>query len=527
MAMSASVMKRNSIVFRWLAGKTVPADNKIYVSAICISTLLSLWVSFTGGIVNFDGILYLSVAEHLAQGDFVAASKLYNWFFYSLLIAGVSKLTTLSLETSAYLLTAFFSAFLTYAFLGCVRLLGGTKQVLLWAALVIIIHPVFMEARSEILRDHGYWSFYLLSVLFFLRFYENPVWCYAFWWGISMVVASLFRIEGLLFLTLLPTILLFKRGVPWSIRAYHFGQAHVLNILLILLVIVFNIYDPQEHLLDQGRLGDPFILWQKFHAVLSGSLAGKKEVLEKLLLPYSDDYAMPVLMAIPFIILADKLLSTLTPMYAVALSWHPFRYAKSLRKNILPVLVWIVVLNFGMLIVLLFVDFFIQKRFVFPLGLIFLLPLPFIMNWYFERWKILQETSKKSRWFLYPVLITLLFYLADGLFTFPGYSQYFIKDAGLWLRHNIPAQASLYTNNPKIYYYSGHMTGYWERGIPRNKLSRELLQKAPWQDKEYVVLWANHKTKLAISEISAEIGSLPVKIFQNGRNDRVIIYATR
>ena len=149
------------------------------------------------------------------------------------------------------------------------------------------------------------------------------------------------------------------------------------------------------------------------------------------------------------------------------------------------------------------------------------------MNGYFEKWKILQESSKKARWLLYPVLIVFLFYIADGLFTFPGYSKYFIKDAGLWLRDNIPAQASMYTNNPKIYFYSEHMANYWEERPSRNKLSRELLQMAPWQDKEYIVLWADRKTKPAISEISAEVGYLPLKIFKNIRNDRVIIYAAR
>lgn len=525
--MSASVMRGNSFIFRWLAGKTIPTDNKISVSAICISALFSLWVSFTGGIINLDGIVYLSLAERLGQGDFVGAAKLYNWLFYPLLIAGLSKLTTLSLDTSAYLLTAFFSALLTYAFLGCVRLLGGTKQILLWAAFIIVIHPVFMEARSDILRDHGYWSFYLLSVLFFLHFYKNPGWSYAFCWGISMVLATLFRIEGLLFLLLLPTVLLFKSGISWPARVYCFGQAHLVNILIILLVAGYNIYDPHVCLLDYGRLGDPFLLWQKFHAVLNGGLIWKAEVLEKILQPYSEDYAMPVLIMIPFIILADKLFSTVIPMYALALSWHPFRYVKSLQKKFLPVLAWLVILNLGMLIVFLFVDFFIQKRVVFPLGIILLLPLPFILNTHFEKWKFLQQTSRKIRWLLFPVLITFLFYIADGLFTFPGYSQYFIKDAGLWLRDNIPAQASMYTNNPKIYFYSEHMAGYWEERPSRKKLSREFLQMVPWQGREYIALWANHKSKLTISEISAEIGSSPLKIFKNIRNDRVIIYTAR
>ncbi len=521
-------MKLQQLIYRSPITRVVPADRNICAAAVCISLLLSLWASFSDGIINLDGILYVSVAERLAHGDLSGAAQLYNWFFYPLCIAGVSKVFGLAFDVSAYLLTALFSALLTYAFISCVRILGGTGKVLLWAAFVIVFHPVFMEARSEIIRDHGYWSFYLLSVLFFLRFYEKATLRNAFWWGINMVVATLFRIEGLLFLLMLPMVLLFQRGLPWSRRRSFFVKSYLVNLLLLLVIFVFKIADPSLNILEHGRLGDALFLGEKFYAALTGGLAGKAEILEKwVLFPYSEKYAMPALVMIPFMILADKLLGTMTLLYAGFLAWHPLRYVRSLKREFVPVLVWLVFLNFSLLIIFLFADYFIQKRFVFPLGMILLLPLPFILDRHFEIWKAAKQNSFKTSWLVYLFVFILLLQSLDGLVTVPGHSKYFIKDAGLWLKDNIPAQASLYTNNPKIYYYSGHMSGYWENRPARIKLSLELLKEKPWQDKTYIALWKTRHCIQTDNEISASIGSQPIKTFSNGRQEKVLIYTSR
>ncbi|MBN2808899.1 MAG: hypothetical protein JXR80_05335 [Deltaproteobacteria bacterium] len=509
----------------WNSGST---DNNICAAAVALSVLFSLWVSFYGGIINLDGILYVSVAERLAHGDLNGASRLYNWFFYSLCIAGVSKVSGLALETSAYLLTAFFSALLTCAFLACVRVLGGDRKTLLWAAFVIVLHPVFMSARSEIIRDHGYWSFYLFSILFFLRFYEKQTWCQALLWGGSMVLATLFRIEGLLFLLLLPTVFLFRGEFVWSRRISCFIRAHMVSLFLLLIVAVIKISDPSFDLLQHGRLGDAFVWGEKLYFAFTGGLAGKAAVLEKLVLnPYSEKYAMPVLVMIPFMILAHKLVLTLTPLYTCLLAWHPLRSARFLNRVQVPVLVWLALLNVVMLIAILFADYFMPRRFVFPLGLILLLPLPFILNRHFTRWSAAKRNSVKIGWLIYPVFMVLLLQSLDGLVTMPGSSSSYIKDAGLWLKQNISAQATLYSNNPKIYYYSGHMAGYWENRPARIDLSSELLEKKPWQSKAYIALWSSHHSARRADDVTSAVGSQPIKTFRNSRNDAVLIYAAR
>ena len=514
-------------VFKLLSWSEMSVNKKIFLAAICVTPLLSLWVFFTGGIINNDGILYMSIAERFAQGDFAGAAKLYNWNFYPLLIAELSRFTSLPLAVSAGLLTAFFSTLLTFAFLKCVLLLGGNRQVLLWAAVVIVLHPTFMESRSSILRDHGYWAFYLLAIYFFLNFYAKPIWSYAFLWGTSIMVACLFRVEGLLFLSLLPSVLLLRRGESLSLRVCRFAQSHIISILVMLLVVAFSVCDPHFSLLDKGRLDYPFSVGRDFYNLYTGGLAEKREVLATQIIPYAKSSAMSVLILIPFMILFKKLFSALTLMYVVPLCWKPFKYMlPPMRRKFFPVLIWLIALNCGMLLIFIFVSFLCQKRYVYPLALILLLLLPFILNGYFEKWKTLQINSSKIRWLKYPVIIIFLIYTYDGLLTIPGRSDYYIKDAGYWLRSNMPVQATIYTNYPKIYYYSRHMENYWSSGHPRDDLSYEFLQEAQvlWRGKKYVALWVTHRSDLTNREISEKIGATPDKIFQNGYNDRVLIY---
>lgn len=498
----------------------------IYWLAVFLSFIFSLWISFTGGIVNMDGILYLRVADLLVKGDFVGAAKLYEWFFYPLLIAGVSKFSGLGLEMSAHLLTALFSAILTYAFLACVRILGGDRKILLWAAFIIVFHPVFMDIRSKVFRDHGYLAFYLLSIFCFLKFYRFPSWRYAFFWGLSMLLATLFRIEGLLFLFMLPISIMFNKSWKLSVRFRHFCQAHLVNMGLFAVAVIVLLLNPGMHLLEMGRLGDPLLLVGKFYGMLSGGLHAKIDLLQNMILPsHSDKYALPMLLFIPFVILLHKLFAALTPLMSLVLVWRPSLHAGRMKKFFLPVFVWLVSLNIVMLLVFLFVNFYLQKRFVFPLVLILMLLLPFIFNDYMERWNALSEPSWKQRVLYCLIVVALLLNCLDCLVTFPGRSKFYIKDAGLWLKDNISSQATLYANNAKIYYYSGHLTGDRENYRQREKLTAQIIEKKPWQNCDYIALWVTRKSIWKADELSAIVGLKPIKIFANERQDKVLIYA--
>jgi hypothetical protein len=83
----------------------------IYFTAALISVFLSLWINSQEVLLNPDAICYLQSAEMVNHGLSAVMSLCdqSQWPFYSLLIAGFVKITTLSYEHAAFILNGFFS----------------------------------------------------------------------------------------------------------------------------------------------------------------------------------------------------------------------------------------------------------------------------------------------------------------------------------------------------------------------------------------------------------------------------------
>ena len=81
----------------------------------------------------------------------------------------------------------------------------------MWFALgVILLSHQFNSVRQYIVRDHGFWAFYLVSLYFLLKYVEDVSWKNALAWSASLLMATLFRIEGAIFLLTLPCCVLFS-----------------------------------------------------------------------------------------------------------------------------------------------------------------------------------------------------------------------------------------------------------------------------------------------------------------------------
>ena len=59
-----------------------------------------------------------------------------------------------------------------------------------------------------VIRDHGYWAFYLTSCLLFFKSYNKPTINILVFFLCSVTLATLFRAEGLILLALFPLIAL-------------------------------------------------------------------------------------------------------------------------------------------------------------------------------------------------------------------------------------------------------------------------------------------------------------------------------
>lgn len=188
--------------------------------SLCIvfaNIVLAVWCLANDPVINYDGVLYITLADLLIEGQWQTAIDYYYWPFYSMAIAGLANVLFLPTETAAHVLNSAFAISLCFAFVAIVADLSNhDKRIILIGALVIVFFPSITKYRSFVIRDFAYLSFYLWSLLYLLRYCRandaaSRTKNISYWAGYS-ILAMLFRIEGVIFLLITPYFLfLFKQ----------------------------------------------------------------------------------------------------------------------------------------------------------------------------------------------------------------------------------------------------------------------------------------------------------------------------
>ncbi|MFO7761847.1 MAG: hypothetical protein ACQES8_02430 [Thermodesulfobacteriota bacterium] len=502
-------------------------NSHLKIAASLISFALCYWIIFIDPVINQDGILYIRVADQFLQGNWSQALDLYPWPFYSLVIAAVSKMTSLGLEASAYLITASCAAILTYVFISMIYELDRDKTVpFVIAAFVIVFFPELNETRAMIIRGHGYWSFYLLAILCFSRFYRLPRPSYAWGWNLSIIIATLFRIEGLVFLLLLPLTLLFRQGWSRMAKLKNFLTAHLLTIIGCLGILVLYLTGVDTGWVAESRLSEPLSSIQQFLAVLSGGVVEHAAIIEnRLLNEYSADAAIWIALSIPVIICLIAFIKALTPVYTLLLCWKPGRSLCRLQAWAKPGLLWVVFLNLLIIAVAVLNRYFFTERFVMPLVLILLLILGFTLSALYDSWRQNggRQQSWRRKWISYAVVLLLIANSGKALVHSPGHvSKKYLKDAGNWLQRNAAEDTRIFTNNVRVSFYSGDLKSTKKR--PKKMITAERLKKWSKGDYDYLALWVDHRSNLSENKVIGLLGGKPLQRFANGEGDLVLIY---
>ncbi|MBV8803128.1 MAG: glycosyltransferase family 39 protein, partial [Gammaproteobacteria bacterium] len=214
----------------------------IYIIAAGISLLISFWINTHTIILNPDAICYLQSAQTIHDQGLSAGMSLCGqskWPFYSLFIAAGVKLTTLSYEQFAIVLNSLFSMLTVLIFIRIVSLFTNKKSIYWFAAFVSLLFHEWNGVKPDIIRDHGFWFFYLLSIFFLIRYVQHKKWSDSLIWGGSVAIAMLFRIEAAIFLLFLPFFVLFENKEKYSVRCRSF--LHLNSVLIIGLVILFSV----------------------------------------------------------------------------------------------------------------------------------------------------------------------------------------------------------------------------------------------------------------------------------------------
>ena len=493
----------------------------IYISAGICSLLFSIWIAMRDTIINNDGVCYVLSAREYGVSGLSAAMHLCGqamWPLYSVLIYYFSRLTFLSEIHAALVMNAGFTLISVVSFLAIVRLLGATRRVMWLAAFVILFAHQFNSVREYIIRDHGFWAFYLLSMFFLLRFMAERRWYQAVAFSVSLLIATLFRIEGAVFLAVLPFLCLLN-GQDWKQRGYDFLRLNAVTLTIVALLLVWMIAHPADSIHRLGRVAE--LVYQSGNAlqVIADRYHHNVAMLGQYVLPNEALRDAGVLWVVSVIVLyvinvVSNLSFAATALVVYAwLTGVTAYFARSARLTL-----------FGYLAVNVFVTaiffaehLFLSKRYLIAMTLVFLLWVPFALD------KLLRAGASLRVRALGQLAMAVMLVSCMGVLLGLGASKLYIREAGDWLAQHVPANARLYSNDKLLAFYSGQYGNNVFRVMEVNRDIQAMVQ-GKLHEYDVAALRSGREEDDRLAVVLNEMHAQVVKKFMNKRGDNVVIY---
>lgn len=507
----------------------------IQTAAVISSLVLTIFVVAQDQMPNNDGVLYLYSAELISAGDWARALQLFNWPFYSLLIAAIHKTSGLGVEMSAYLLNAVLHALTVYAFIGVVAAAGGRREVLLSAALLLLIYPAFNDYRAAIIRDFGYWSFATLALLCLLKSRGGQFKIYVLGWTLSLMLAALFRIEGLVLLAVFPLLLLLDTGDVLRVRVYRvlgvYG-ALLLTAGLMLLIVGISGAD----IVSLRQWNKPFQMVTDFYAAISSDLASRAQILkDHYLIRYSHDYAWSIVLIGILVILLTEVVSSIGFVYLILAGYALVSSKSTMTAYARSVVMSLGILNLAMLGAFVAMLGFLAGRYPIGLALLVMVLAAFGVLPLYESLSSWAKTRARSRWVSAVFVLTAVYFLIDGaVTTSPG--KVHVAQAAGWLRDHVDSSERVFATDYPLLFRSGKIefqayaalrAANREGGNLRLRKERSFsarLAETDWKGYDFVVALISRKDPDEQKNIEALLSAAPLKEFRDRRGDRVLIY---
>jgi len=431
----------------------------LMIGLTVIGVLITMQVNYIQhGWINNDSVLYFESARLFAAGEWQQGFKLFPWPLYSGLIALVHSITGWSLHFSAQCLNVAFFGIASYAFLQLIRLSGGDNLTLVAGALLLYsAQYITGDALQMLLRDQGFWAFFLTGIVFFVRFYRSLSWQDAIGWQVAMIIAMLFRVEGITYLAALPLVLLTKPELNLKARLQCVFRAHSLNLALASSIGMYIAVTgmPVSQL---GRLKEIFT--SDIILEVTKKFLRKTDIMaDKVLGNFLDEFAIEGLLLTFLFIMIAKTIST-TGWLAICLAafaakWRDQVFAAD-AKRILFTIALIAAINMLLIILKVFV---LSGRYVIPLALIVMVLAAFGLA---KLWHERANLSKKWCWL--PVAITILLSLGILKNVLPKADGYnYQQEAVSWLNTRTSGEQKIFYDSSRVRYYAGEpFVGTWK-----------------------------------------------------------------
>jgi hypothetical protein len=483
--------------------------------------LLSIWIVYRqhGQIVNVDSALYLEVAKRFASGDIQGGMAIYNGPFFPALIAIVHKITGLDLQYSGHLLECIFFTIATYSLLQIVYLGKGDKLAIISAAALLFSSHYIVYTLRGILRDQGFWAFYLLGLLHFYKFFRYQRLSDALVWQISIIVASLFRIEAVTFLILLPLSFLSTNNYLKNFRAI--AQAYSLCLVAIIGLIGFILSSNSNSSLVLGRFPEVYTRLTETYFQITQGLSQKAHLYGQLVLTRNmAPYALGGLLLTFAFAIIIKVINVAGWIAAGTATLMALKRKGTKDAELTRILIWAFCINLLIIFVILLNTYLMAGRYLIGLAFVLIILASFGLSDYLHQFNNSKWSNQGYKFKIVTLLIgvSVLFNFASTIIQrdlTDNYRQESVK----WTKENLPATARVYYDEPRLRYYAGQ--DWDDENMEWGYIERKI--KAQHRPYDFVVL---HVGKEQIPSKVAFLNSInfeEVHTFKNRMGNEIVV----
>jgi len=499
----------------------------IYLLGIFFSTLLTAWMIHLFPVFDVDGRIYLQGAYVFLKSGIKESFLIYPWPFYQILVAYCSKFTHLSLLNSAHLLNFIFSAATITIFLNLLAELGASKKTLWLALITFLLFHCYYYNSTHILRDLGYWTFYLLSILSLLKFLKFNQWRFALLWSVSIYAATAFRIDGIIFLAFMPFSVWFFTEYKCAQKTAAFLKLNLFTIIISFFALsVFLIY--KKDFFHFSRIGEFTTFISNPIIILQNNITGNILALQKYVLGTpgasgAGAFLFFGMLGVYFCEIAGIL--SVVYMFLCGFAWY-YRAmpANITQKNVL----WAyAILNVFMTIVFYLQNMFLATRYLMGLVLVLLCYVPFGLEKLYYQYR----HNVRHKFSLFKILFFLVcaYFFANfvGEIHNFGHNRNYIYNASMWLRDNTNNNVKIFSNDARILWLSNRLAS-----IPLHaskgkdvSLATKILEQ-PWQGYDYFVVALEQQDVEAFLRKMQNYNLQLIKVF-SGSKGAVLIFKPR
>ena len=464
------------------------------------SLLLSIIAICDKRLPGRDGMLYIETASIFLEEGLSAARAHFDWVFFPVCIAMLSKFTGLGVETSAYVLSVLL---LTAGCATLVRIVQLQFPAAAWyACLIVLTLPTLNEQRGVVIREFGCWLFCFQALLYALLWQRNPTHRNGLVVQLLLLFAALFRVEAVVFFASLALWQVLAKK-PWRQRFHHLSMLISIPFVCgtaLLPLLASGKIEIAGRITHYASAATPSILFSRFHAVA-------EKMGAMVLNYYSADESGTILF---FGLLLTIIIKFITHNGVLLVPFAVFLWNKQLRQNFSN---WQPQAHFFIvyaIVLVIFITFqlFISGRYIILLNI---LTIPLIALG-------LQEMCKCfPRWRYAFFFILLLAALASVISFSPAKTQY--REAGRWLVARPEIAARTYIEDSRTRYFAGPAF----RTKEKLELSPEGIKEAVDNDKyDYIVIGLT-KRNAAKTQWVGSLGFEETERFANKSGEAVLV----